>query len=189
MVPFSLIAGLIVFLALLAVIGMAVTAVVCLTRCRGVHRKWLAVWSGAFLTAAVLATVGSWLLKQFHLAWRSNVLYVLFAVIFFCGLGGLYCVLRCLPELLAGLEPPAQRFRVIMARAACVLIVFCTLTLGPFAAAFSAWGDWVADRNGQRVVMVNESWMDFCVVCYDYRGPLVRGSTALEFITEPGQLE
>lgn len=188
MVPFSLIAALIVFLGLLSAIGIAAAAAACLARCRGSHRKWLALWGGAFLAAAALATAGGRFLGLFHLAWRSNMLYVFFAVMFFSGLGGLYCTLRCLPELLAALEEPARRFRVAMARTACVLVIFCTLVLGPFAAAFSTWGDWVADRNGQQVVMVNMSWMDFCVICYDYRGPLVRGDTPLEVITEPGQL-
>ena len=50
--------------------------------------------------------------------------------------------------------------------------------------ALTAGPEQVAVRDGQQVVAVDEGWMDYCMAYYPYRGPLVRGGTALEVVSE-----
>ena len=151
-------------------------------RCRG--RRALAAWSALLLIALVLLTAGSAVLASLDLAWRSRTLRVLYALLLLGGAGVMLSTVRVLPELLAAWpEKERRRWRRI-AWGCCCAVLLGALVLGRWLTALTAGPDQAVVRDGRQMVAVDEGWMDRCMVYYSYRGPLVRGNTALETISE-----
>lgn len=170
-----------VILGLPASLGMAWLVLTCLIRCRG---RALTAWTGVFTAALALLTAGSGGLAALDLAWRAWVMDALYAVLFAGGAGAMIAAVRALPRLLT--EWP-ERSRIAWRRSACLGL--CLTVLGALAAmgaltAITTGEERVVARDGAQAVEVDEGWMDRCMVYYPYRGPLVRGRTALEIVSE-----
>lgn len=151
-----------------------------LIQCR--RRRALRAWTALFLAALALLTLGSGVLAALDLAWRSRTLRALYGLLFLGGAGAMLSAVRALPEL-PWPEEDRRRWRGI-ACGACCAVLLGTLVLGRWVTALTAGPEQVAVRDGQQVVAVDEGWMDYCMAYYPYRGPLVRGGTALEVVSE-----
>lgn len=174
----SLLAGI---LGLPAALGMAWLVLACLIRCRG----WaLTVWTGVFAAALAMLTAGSGGLAALDLAWRAWVMNTLYAALFAGGAGAMIAAIRALPRLLAEWPERSLRRWRIAACLACCLALLGALVLGRWLTAITTGEERVVERDGSQAVEVDEGWMDRCMVYYPYRGPLVRGRTALEIVSE-----
>lgn len=167
---------------LLAVVGIG-----CLIRCRGKNRRYLAWTAAVFLGAFALFFGGIFLLDRFGLAWRNAPAAALCAVLLVSGWAGIVLTLACAlpmewPNVPQFLRWPAKGLVVLCA--AVLLVV--TLWIGPMGILF-VYGDSerVMDYQGQKLVEVDDGFMDPHWSYYVYHGPLVRGIERLFDEYEP----
>ena len=160
---------------------LALTALVCLTSCRGRARKWLGWAAAVFMAAVVLLSGGNSLLERFGLTWRNGVALAMSLVILASGLAGVVLTLVCLlphkmPELAPGL-----RWAVMVGAVICAWMVFAYgLTVGlVFAGLAFGSEEQVVEYQGQTLVEERECWLDVVYNYYEYHGPLVRGREIL----------
>ncbi len=146
------------------------------------RRRALRAWTALFLTALALLILGSGALAALDLAWRSRTLRALYGLLFLGGAGAMFSAVRALPEL-PWPEEDRRRWRGIACAAFCAVLLGA-LVLGRWLTAVTAGPELVTVRDGQQVVAADEGWMDYCMAYYPYRGPLVRGNTALEVVSE-----
>ena len=166
---------------LLALGGVALAAgavafgVVCLFLVKGKLRAHMAVAVGSFLGALALWAGGNRVLGQFGLAWRNCVVWPLALVMFCGGVWGIVCDVRCLRELLRNHEA-IRLGATVLSVAAGVMILWYGGLIGAIAVGLGAGPERVVSWEGQRLVEVDESFMDILYVYYPYHGPLVRGA-------------
>lgn len=156
-------------------ISAVVFGVVCLFLVKGKLRAHMAVAVGVFLGTLLLWAGGNWVLGQFGLAWRNWVVWPLAILLFLSGVWGIVCDIRCLRELLR--DRKALRLGVtVLSVAAGMMILWYGGLIGAIAVGLGAGPERVVSWEGQRLVEVDESFMDVLYAYYPYRGPLVRGT-------------
>lgn len=148
------------------------------------RRRALTAWTALFLAALALLTAGSAVLAALDLTWRSRVIRALYVLLFTGSAGAMLSAVRVLPELLAAWPERDRRSWEIIACGGFCAVLLGSLVLGRWLTALTARPDREVIRGGRQAVEVDEGWMDYCVAYYPYRGPLVRGSTAMETVSE-----
>lgn len=173
--------------ALISAVGMALLTIWCLFTSRDRNQRWLALWVGLFLGALGLLAPGSWTLNLLGLAWRSTALYTLGLLLAGSGLAVLVCTVRCFQAQIRGRgdSQSGDGVLIVIARAACGLIIVVSVWLGPLMLVLAADSDRTVIWEGQKAVEVNTTWMDPSFDYYAYHGPIVRGSGRLGHSTHP----
>lgn len=182
MIPMDWTEALLAFTALVAAPLLALTALVCLTSCRGRARRWLGWAATVFVAAVVVLSGGNSLLERFGLTWRNGVARSLCLVILASGLAGAALTLLCLlPRQMPDLAP-VLRWMVKGGAVVCAgLAAFYGLTFGLIFTGL-AYGapERVVEYQGQTLVEEKDSWLDTTYNYYEYHGPLVRGGEILD---------
>lgn len=166
--------GLVFLLTCLAFLVVIAFWMVLVCRSSGGRRKRLLA---AGLTVIGLAAVlfgGNVFLGIFELTWRQWLKNAL-AFLMWCG-GWVVCFLTVYWNSAA-----FRKSSKIVRRCTQMLLCLCMLVamgLGTFFGG--AWlysgGEFVAQWNGDKIVMVEEHFLDDVCIYYEYHGPFVRGS-------------
>lgn len=158
-------------LAFLVVVGFWVIMV---CRTSGRHRKRLLAVGLTVVGLAAVLFGGEWLLGFAELAWRQWV-KTIFALLLWCS-GVVVCTLLVCWDS-AAFSKSGRVFR----RCVQTLVVLCmVISMGLGTLFGGAWlyggGESVAEWNGEKIVMVEEHFLDYICIYYEYHGPFVRGS-------------
>lgn len=157
---------------------MAIAALWCLLSCHG--RKHLRlVWvAGIFAGSAALLGGGGLLLRQLGLAWRNGPAATLALAFLVSGLAVTILTVDCLiPLEMPDVAPILRRTIKGTALVCAMLILFYAVTMGAIFGMFVFGGDErVLDYEGQKLVEVDDSFLDPVYNYYEYHGPLLRGA-------------
>ena len=165
-------------LTLVGCIVLVPVGIGCLIRCRGKNHRRL-VWAAAvFLGALALLFGGEILLGFFGLTWRSRAMLILCGTLLASGWVGIGFTLACaLPMEMPNL-PEAMRWVAKATTVFFAAVVFLvTLCFGPLALVLIFDNEErVVEYQGQTLLEVDDGFMDLHYSCYEYHGPLVRGT-------------
>lgn len=167
-------------LTLAGVLVLALAGLGCLALCRGPHRRYLAWTAAVFLTALALFFGGEILLGFFRLTWRGAVMCLLCWTLLVSGWTGIVLTLVCLlsqewkeaaPVMRVGIKAAVSFFAG--------LVLLMSLLLGPMLALALGSGERTVEYQGQKLVEVDEGFLDPWYSYYSYHGPLARGTERL----------
>lgn len=155
---------------LLALIVLVVLWVVLLKRNSGKWRKLMFLTGIAAIILALLLFGGQWILEVFELTWRQWLRSVFALLIWSCGLTVSVLIVWRIPGAIS------RRGRLLQGIAALALVA--AMGLGTLFGGFWLYRgeESVAQWNGEKIVMVEEHFLDYVCIYYEYHGPFVRGS-------------
>lgn len=166
--------GFVFLLTCLAFLVVVSFWVILVCRSTGRPRKILLAVGLTVIGLAVALFGGEWLLGFAELAWRQWV-KIIFALLLWCG-GVAVCTL-----IVCWNSAAFYKSRRVVRRCVQALVGLClVIALGLGTLFGGAWlyggGESVAEWNGEKIVMVEEHFLDYICIYYEYHGPFVRGS-------------
>ena len=155
---------------LLALIVLVVLWIVLLKRTSGKPRKLLFLPGIAAIVLALLLFGGQWMLELFELTWRQWLRSVFALLLWSCGLTVSALIVWRIPSGIS------RRGRLLQGIAALALVA--AMGLGTLFGGFWLYRgeESVVQWKGKKIVMVEEHFLDYICIYYEYHGPFVRGS-------------
>lgn len=148
--------------------------VVLVCRSSGSPRKRLLTAGLTVIGLAVVLFGGQWLLGVAELAWRQWVKNLL-AFLMWCG-GAIVCFMTIYWNSAA-----FRKSSKVLRRCTQILLAACMVVAMGLGTLFGgAWiyggNESVATRGGEKIVIVEEHFLDYICIHYEYHGPFVRGA-------------
>lgn len=152
-----------------AVVLMVLEALNCLLTCRGKRRTRLLYAAAGLGIVLLLWGGGGALLKMMGLAWRSWVRTAFGVAALVLGVAGAFLTVHCGAEKRAG-----RLWHQAAVGIALLMLLTCSVTIGPLLLAFSCAPERVLTVQGQTLVEEDESFLDPYYVYYIDFGPFLR---------------
>lgn len=152
-----------------AVVLMGLEALNCLLTCRGKRRTRLLYAAAGLGIVLLLWWGGDALLRLIGLSWRSWVRTAFGVAALVLGMAGVFLTVHCGAERRAG-----RLWHEAAVGIALLMLLACSVTIGPFLLALSHTPERVLEVQGQTLVEEDEGFLDPHYVYYIGFGPLLR---------------
>ena len=152
-----------------AVVLMGLEALNCLLTCRGKRRTRLLYAAAGLGIVLLLWWGGDALLRLIGLSWRRWVQTAFGVAALVLGMAGAFLTVHCGAERRAG-----RLWHEAAVGIALLMLLACSVTIGPFLLAFSHTPERVLEVQGQTLVEEDKSFLDPHYVYYIGFGPLLR---------------
>ena len=157
---------------LLFYVFMLLAAVRCLYLDRGWRRNVLALILGLLVGALLLWLGGGWVLSRFGLAWRAWLASLLL------GAALVLAVLAAAFTVCSLVHRRHHLAEALLVDASALVFLMVIMVLGPFLWGASLRAERVVVWQGQTLLEEERGFPRQGVDYYDYRGPLVRGTSS-----------
>lgn len=148
---------------------MGLEALNCLLTCRGKRRTRLLYAAAGLGIVLLLWWGGDALLRLIGLSWRRWVQTAFGVAALVLGMAGAFLTVHCGAERRAG-----RLWHEAAVGIALLMLLACSVTIGPFLLAFSHTPERVLEVQGQTLVEEDKSFLDPHYVYYIGFGPLLR---------------